>query len=288
MARHMSERIDGWLEEFLAKAHPGEQLPTDRSLAAAFGVCEYTVRKLMSRFAKSGRVQRIRGKGTFVPGPSVRIEQASPPQPSAERVADSIALLIHDGRLRKGDRMPPLKSIYHQYRIAPRTACKAYDLLEKRGLVLRLGRRLWVGGRLSLTYQRPEKEVYLFIHDTKNFGEVFRNDALASAYIKFERELAANGFVLRFEPCSSLENFVIKWRSRRKPVYGVVLFGMDEKLVGPRHQNTDSCRLEGRRLSHVASRRSNIVVRKRFNRFRANAGTLPYGARTSRGTFLLQ
>ena len=49
----------------------GDQIPTERELAASFGCSLITVRRALDELAREGRLERTRGRGTFVTEPPI-------------------------------------------------------------------------------------------------------------------------------------------------------------------------------------------------------------------------
>lgn len=64
-------RLKRHLVEELRALPPGSPVPTERALAAEFGVSRTTVRQALAELTAEGRVQRVQGKGTFVAAPKL-------------------------------------------------------------------------------------------------------------------------------------------------------------------------------------------------------------------------
>lgn len=52
---------------------PGDRLPTERDLAQRYGCSLITVRRALSELAREGRIERTRGRGTFVLHPRLEL-----------------------------------------------------------------------------------------------------------------------------------------------------------------------------------------------------------------------
>lgn len=51
--------------------HPGDAIPSERSLVVRLGVSRVTVRQAIADLVESGALERVHGKGTYVTGPQV-------------------------------------------------------------------------------------------------------------------------------------------------------------------------------------------------------------------------
>jgi DNA-binding GntR family transcriptional regulator len=70
--RHITRTLMRWIEE--EDLLPGSLLPTEVELAQRFGVSRHTMRAGIDALVRQGRLERFRGKGTFVTHP--RIQQS--------------------------------------------------------------------------------------------------------------------------------------------------------------------------------------------------------------------
>lgn len=63
--RDLSSALDG------GEWRPGERMPTERELAARYGCSLITVRHALGELVREGRIERTRGRGTFVLQPRI-------------------------------------------------------------------------------------------------------------------------------------------------------------------------------------------------------------------------
>ncbi|MGH2385759.1 MAG: GntR family transcriptional regulator, partial [Candidatus Limnocylindria bacterium] len=63
--RDLSSALDG------SEWRPGERMPTERDLAARYGCSLITVRHALGELVREGRIERTRGRGTFVLQPRI-------------------------------------------------------------------------------------------------------------------------------------------------------------------------------------------------------------------------
>ncbi len=60
------------LEQLIdTELHPGDAIPSERSLVTRLGVSRVTVRQAIADLVETGVVERVHGKGTYVTGPQV-------------------------------------------------------------------------------------------------------------------------------------------------------------------------------------------------------------------------
>jgi len=93
----MRKDIQSRLENLIAAAQPGEQLPSEPKLAKQLGVSRATLREAMRTFETRGLIRRQQGVGTFVTRPSQVIESGLEMLESIERMAERIGLPVSMG-----------------------------------------------------------------------------------------------------------------------------------------------------------------------------------------------
>lgn len=63
LAEHVVARVQA------GDLRPGARLPSERDLAAEYGVAYMTVRRAMARLREQGWIETVHGKGTFIADP---------------------------------------------------------------------------------------------------------------------------------------------------------------------------------------------------------------------------
>ena len=65
-------QVRGILEQLIAvELHPGDAIPSERSLVSRLEVSRVTVRQAIADLVETGALERVHGKGTYVTGPQV-------------------------------------------------------------------------------------------------------------------------------------------------------------------------------------------------------------------------
>ena len=160
--RMQSTQARQQLETLLRNLQPGDQLPFTRDLARTWAVSYSTASRLLSEYARAGKLLRIRGKGTFVPGGNERVREMPRRRSSVQAVMDAVIQSIARGELKIGDPLPSTKQICLQFHVAPVTVARAYARLCTLGRITRIGRRYWVGDLGSSIRQQARGELWFF------------------------------------------------------------------------------------------------------------------------------
>lgn len=96
---HPYQRLQDELAKLIAKAQPGEKLPSEPELAKIMGVSRATLREGMRSFEGRGLIRRRQGVGTFVVPQAKVIESGLEVLESIERRASRIGLSVSMGEL---------------------------------------------------------------------------------------------------------------------------------------------------------------------------------------------
>lgn len=86
---------------------------------------------------------------------SLTITISHSPTPPFEQIRSQIASLICDGTLEEGQRLPPVRQLAGDLRVAPGTVARAYKELEAAGMVLT---RRAAGTRVAPGHAAPPQQ----------------------------------------------------------------------------------------------------------------------------------
>lgn len=213
-----------WVETQAADLPPGSLLPADSALAGRFNLSRRTVASVMQQCAQRGLVLRIQGKGTFVPGePALE----SPPEAtisSAEKLAQDIKTAIYRGEYRVGQELPGNTFLTIQYRISSRTVTRAFRLLQREGIVQKVGRGYWVGGLQRHVHAKPAHDVMFFPETWETLERHFTDEPRALLFRKFESELMHCGYSLCTELIDTIGAHTDRWKRPGAAVPSALVF----------------------------------------------------------------
>ncbi len=223
---HSGSQCKRWLLDHLRNCSPGAALPTDRSLADAFGISSRTVGRIMYELRNNGDVVRIRGKGTFAKGAQGLSGDTVPERPvrSVERLENALRESIMRGEIRAGDPLPQVKFLCLQYHVSEKTVTGAFRNLAKQSLAYKSGKRYWAGAPSVLSAPRVYKDVYIIAGASEDFEHIFTDDFMADAYQKFEREMRTSSMVVRYATLEQLRDLALRWRAADAIPAGVVFW----------------------------------------------------------------
>ncbi len=224
-----SERLRTWIAEQVHAAEPCTQFPSDAELAHRFGMSVSTVRKVMTACHRRGEVNRVWGCGTFTPG---RDETGVPPLPSLrsttrESLVQAVYQSICRGETRNGDALPSIDFLSRRFGVSSATMVRAYQELQQRGAIVKVGKTFYVGTFGSLTRPGTGKPVFLFRRNSVDFSPVFQTDMMHQAYRTMERVLHEHGYLLHFESTAELGTLIAKWKRSGVTPYGLVFSNME-------------------------------------------------------------
>lgn len=237
MAVTRAQEFHTWIVTEIAKLPPDACLPPGRVLSAQWGLSAITIQRVLAKLRADGKIVRIPGKGTFIPGRDRRaaaplsVRVGTTRESSVEHLVSGLVRLISEGVYRKGDPLPAVKLIRSQFRVSSETVTMAYQRLERMGYVEKVGKSYWIGKMDQLMSRRPTQEVYFLRFGKDDFQDVFSTDPAALAFQKMERELYDAGFYLHPERAESLPALAQEWaRTGRYPA-GLVFHGVDESRL---------------------------------------------------------
>jgi DNA-binding transcriptional regulator YhcF (GntR family) len=231
MPKNSSQDFVAWLEAQLEKQEPGWRFPTDKQLAQEFGITDRSIRKAFVKYQRDGRVNRIRGVGTFIPKDTVEEKDIPSPQSTHERIADAIFESICRGEYKSGKALPSVNFLSMHFHVAPAAVTKAYRTLAQKGHIRKIGRNYWVGTMGGITAMRPSKEILFFNYESDDVSRIFSDDFFPLVDTSMEKELLSHGFIPRFENSTNMASLFRTALEQRKIPYGIVLLRQEEKRL---------------------------------------------------------
>ncbi|MBD3243761.1 MAG: GntR family transcriptional regulator [Chitinivibrionales bacterium] len=204
-----------WLLATIARAGPGARLPSDMRLAGRFDLSRGTVAATVKELVRDGRLVRRRGSGTFVPPlaqPQADPGPLLPVRSAVDRLVDRLQTMLADGTVRRGQSLPSIKYLTHQYHVSRRTVIDAYRCLADRGLIVKVGKSFWNQSPSDMVVPPGRKEVFLFVRNRDELSRVFVEGPYAASLRVMEDLLAAHGYVVRYSFYERLAALCRRWR----------------------------------------------------------------------------
>lgn len=214
------EAFTSWLIEQVDLVPENTRLSTERELAAVSGISPSTVKRVLNRLARQGKIYRIRGKGSFTGSGSMPPRATLPvAESSAMRLARHIEQLIADGTFKRGNPLPSFTHMKQHFRVGAEVIAEAKRLLERRGLIYKIGRAYRVGRFEELAQATTKKTVYLVRLADPQFMET----QMYYSYIKMEQELHRCGYCLRIISEDQFRRHMHSSRPAIPEPYGYIL-----------------------------------------------------------------
>ncbi|WP_378786499.1 GntR family transcriptional regulator [Nonomuraea fastidiosa] len=131
---------------------PGDRLPSEPALQAAFGVGRAAVRAGIERLREQGKVVTVQGSGSYVSGPTRQSLSLS------ARLVQDIRDGITSGRLKPGDQLPKEPELMETYGLSSPAVRVALRQLREEGLIHSRGRHgRFVGPEGTPVRREPTK-----------------------------------------------------------------------------------------------------------------------------------
>ena len=258
-----SEQFANQLLEELKTYSPGQQLPSDKTLAAQFNLSLRTVTRIMKDMAAKGLVSRYQGKGTFAPGNTMKqgsLAKQAHKKTTTERLAESIIGGIQRGDYRLGEALPPVKFITRQFNCASGSVTAAYRLLAKKGLATKVGKTYQVGPFRQLAQSGAKQEVYLYSETNEDLEGIFNRDIMSHAYIRMRNELSRHGYILLIETVDSLNRLIEQSVRKRQFPHALLFFRIRNQAS---RALVDACKAFRKQAVHHGAKAPRILFDQR-------------------------
>jgi len=228
MTRGHSRDLLQWVDTTLADPASGNRLPTIRALSRNFGLSKSTVQKSLKSYIQDGRLTAIRGKGLFVTSrmPQPRNLESNHSTSSVLSIADALTEDIAAGKLKHGEALPAVKLLARQFKAGQASVTHAYQMLQQRGLVRRVGKKFWVGGLQSIRRFGSKRTVLCFNFPGGDPTDHTSNSEILQAFEFMEDELHNHCLSIRFEDCDTLGLFLRPHALQRADVASFIITGV--------------------------------------------------------------
>ena len=141
-----SEQFTSWVQEFCENNPPATKFPTDKELSQTFSISTSTIKRKLKLFVNTGKISRIKGKGTFTAGDTSLLPETKAKKDTALDIEQALTESIYKGDLRVGEYIPQNKLMSFKLSVSPAIVTRALKNLEERDLITRIGNRYLVGG----------------------------------------------------------------------------------------------------------------------------------------------
>ncbi|MBD3242368.1 MAG: GntR family transcriptional regulator [Chitinivibrionales bacterium] len=211
-SRMPADPLTALVSDFVRKGPPGAMLPSDRELAQHLGLSRITIQRKMAALARQGTIERIQGKGSFVPGRAVGERRAvARKTESVQRLVDHIVAAVGRGELTRGNTLPSYKEMCAFFAVSPATVRAAYRILEDKRMVARVGRYYQVGSFNSIMRTGMSRDVYLFAPEPCDIQKLFSENELALSFAKMEHELHVHGYTVHYRTYDQIDSELDTW-----------------------------------------------------------------------------
>jgi DNA-binding transcriptional regulator YhcF (GntR family)/DNA-binding LacI/PurR family transcriptional regulator len=203
--------------------------PSDLECASLFGISPSTVKRILTRVRDEGRLCRVPGKGTFVPGAQAPVRVGDVRSTSPESVAEVIRRQVRGGALKRGELLPPLKQFALQWKISRASLMRALRILADEGMLTKVGRRWHVGSADELLPIKEKRRIVAFETDSIPFPALYTASAFSSAFRAMEHHLLKTGAVIAYHAGSELPRRARRWLSSGWFPHGICFIGLSQQ-----------------------------------------------------------
>jgi DNA-binding transcriptional regulator YhcF (GntR family) len=244
--------VRGRVLRFIDSHPPGTQLPVDRVLAEHCGVSVMTVRRALTTLAAEGRVERVKGAGSFIPRKNPLEKPVIPgPTPVYRHIAECLDRDIRQAVIRKGASLPARKELALRFNCSVDTVGAAMDELLSKGVARRSGRRIIAGQfRRPLT---PAARVYIIAPSAAAYAHLREASEGAAVIAAMERELNAAGVRVGFLSMHELKSMCRGGDERVSRAAGFVFCGSMDGMLSESEFRSVAGFIKGILMKHAGA-----------------------------------